>query len=271
MSCTHPTHPLHKLSQASDHPSLTRRSFVGLAAMATASAFLAPNSRAAGRRVVVWSEGTAQDDKVYPKDINTAIADGLRQKLSGWTIETATLSDPEQGCSTESLANCDVLIWWGHKKHDQVKDEYVARIVKRVKEGGMGFIAVHSSHFAKPNKRLMGTACSWGAYENDGCTCKVIIKNPDHPIVKGVKEFTLPAIERYSEPYRVPTPESVPLDGMYVYPNGKEEPTRLGLCWTVGKGRMFYFAPGHETYRDFYLEPVQQIMANAVTWAAPKA
>jgi trehalose utilization protein len=117
----------------------------------------------------------------------------------------------------------------------------------------------------------MGTACSWAAYENDGCKCKVLIKDPNHPIVQGVKEFTLPAIERYSEPYRVPTPESVPLEGIYIYPDGKEEPTRLGLCWTIGKGRMFYFAPGHETYRDFYMDEVKQILANAVVWAASRA
>ncbi len=29
-------------------------------------------------------------------------------------------------------------------------------------------------------------------------------------------------------------------------------------------------APGHETYRDFYMDPVQRIFANAVEWAAPK-
>jgi trehalose utilization protein len=250
---------------------MNRRSFVGMAAVAAASSLLVPKSSAATqRRVVVWSEGTAPDDKAYPKDINTAIADGLRKKLDGWVIETASLNDPEQGCSEASLPKCDVLIWWGHKKHGDVKDEYVARIVKRVKEEGMGFIGVHSAHFAKPNRRLMGTECSWAAYENDGCKCKVVIKDKTHPIVHGVNEFTLPQIERYSEPYKVPTPESVPLDGVYVYPDGKEEPTRLGLCWTIGRGRMFYFVPGHETYHDFYIDEVQQIMANAVNWAASR-
>jgi trehalose utilization protein len=255
--------PLHK-----PNLNLNRRSFLTLTGTVAAATLLAPAARAATRRVVVWSEGTAPDDKVYLHDINTAIADGLKKKLQGWKIETATLSDPDQGCSEESLSQCDVLIWWGHKKHDDVKDEHVARIVRRVKEGGMGFIGVHSAHFSKPNKRLMGTACSWAAYENDGCKCKVIIKDPTHPIVKGVSEFTLPEIERYSEPYKVPASESVPLSGVYIYPDGKEELTRLGLCWTIEKGRMFYFVPGHETYHDFYLEPVQQIMANAVKWAA---
>jgi trehalose utilization protein len=248
---------------------MNRRSFCTIAATTAAGVLAAPALGAAGqRRVVVWSEGTAQDAKAYPHDINTAIAEGLRKKLQGWVIETATLNDPEQGCGEASLSRCNVLIWWGHKRHDEVKDENVARIVRRVKEEGMGFIGVHSAHFSKPNKALLGTPCSWAAYENDGCQCKVIIRNPKHPIVRGVKEFTLPEIERYSEPYQVPPPDSVPLEGVYVYPNGKEEPTRLGLCWNVGQGRMFYFVPGHETYHDFYLEPVQQIMANAVRWAA---
>jgi trehalose utilization protein len=251
--------------------SLTRRAWLSRSLAAAIAASLPAKLLAAEkRRVIVWSEGTAPEDEVYPEDINTAIANGLKRHLQGWDIETANLKSPEQGCSEESLARCDVLIWWGHKRHGDVKNEYVDRIVRRVKEEGMGFISVHSSHFAKPNKRLMGTPCSWAAYKNDGCTCKVIVTDPSHPIVKDVEDFTLPQIERYSEPYAVPTPEAVPLAGTYVYPDGKEEPTRLGLCWTIGKGRMFYFAPGHETYRDFYMDPVQRIFANAVEWAAPK-
>jgi trehalose utilization protein len=116
----------------------------------------------------------------------------------------------------------------------------------------------------------MGTACSWGAYVNDGCKLKVVVKQPPHTIARGLKDFTLPQVERYSEPYAVPPPEAVPFEGVYLYPDGKEEPARVGLCWTMGKGRVFYFAPGHETYRDFYFPEVQRIFANAVEWAAPQ-
>jgi trehalose utilization protein len=254
--------------------SLSRRDAIKWGAAAFAAAALGPlpaHGAATKPRVVVWSEGTAPDDKVYPQDINTAIAAGLKKLLAGWTVETATLADPDQGASEGSLQSCDVLIWWGHKRHDDVKDAVVDRIMKRVKEGGMGFIPIHSSHYAKANRRLMGTECSWGAYENDGCKLKVIVAEPNNPIARGVKDFTLPQVERYSEPYAVPTPESVPFRGTYLYPNGKEEPARVGLCWTIGKGRVFYFAPGHETYRDFYMDEVQRILANAVEWAGRKA
>lgn len=239
--------------------------------MMDADLFAAP----AKRKVVVWSEGTANKDsgskEMYPHDINTTIAEGLSPlQAKGWEIVKASLDDPEQGISDELLNSTDVLIWWGHKKHGDVKDALVDRIEKRVKQGGMGFIATHSSHFAKPYKRLMGTACSWREYKADGTSVEIIVKDPSHPICKGVENFTLPKIERYGEPFAVPTPEAVPLDGIYTKPDGTTAPGRMGLCWTVGKGKVFYFTPGHETYNDYYLPPVRQILINAVQWAAPE-
>lgn len=247
------------------------------------------------KRVVVWSEGTAQLDKVYPNDVNTTIAEGLKPlEAEGWEIIIASLNDPDQGLSEERLNATDVLIWWGHKKHGEVKNELVEKITRRVRDGGMGFIAVHSAHFAKPYQKLMSlldvqqefkyqgmtgktpeelrkmrTICSWREYKADGTSAKIIVKEPSHPIAKGVKDFALPAIERYGEPYAVPAPEAVVLDGVYTKPDGATEPGRMGLCWTVGKGKVFYFTPGHETYRDFYMPEVKQIFMNTVQWAAP--
>src|SRR5436309_8515594 len=112
---------------------LSRRNAIKWAAAATAGAltdldlFAGPGAR----KVVVWSEGTANVDpaskKVYPDDINTAIAEGLTPlKAEDWDIAKASLNDPDQGISDDLLKNTAVLIWWGHKKHSKVKDELVA-------------------------------------------------------------------------------------------------------------------------------------------------
>ena len=84
-------------------------------------------------------------------------------------------------------------------------------------------------------------------------------------------DFDLPKIERYGEPFRVPPPETVVFECLYAKPNGEKEPGRMGLCWTVGKGRVFYFSPGHETYDDFYRPEVRQILCSAVLRAARAA
>jgi len=248
---------------------LSRRTILAAGAMAAGEALLGRAARAGQpqRRVLVWSEGTAPRE-VYPKDINVAVAEGL-QPLNGWEVVTASISDPDQGVSDDSLGKADVLIWWGHVRHRDVQDARVDRIVSRVKQDGMGFIALHSSHFSKALRKLLGTRCGFSEYVVDGSSVRVIVRDKTHPIVQGVADFTLDKTERYSEPFQVPEPESVVLDGVYSRPDGTTENSRQGLVWTVGKGRVFYFQPGHETYPHFFDDNVRRILRNAVQWMAP--
>ena len=58
----------------------------------------------------------------------------------------------------EVLNSTDVLIWWGHMAHDRVSDEISQKVAQRVLNG-MGMIVLHSGHFSKPFKALMGTSC----------------------------------------------------------------------------------------------------------------
>ena len=257
---------------------MNRRTLLGLGVVAAGGLVLGKTAASAGaakagggaRTVVVWSEGTAPAN-VYPKDINSAIAEGLKKSLTGWDVVVANLSDADQGLPDGLLAKCDVLIWWGHKKHKDVDDKLVERIVARVKDGGMGFIALHSSHFAKPNKALMGSPCTWGAYKGDSTTCTVKVKEASHPIAAGLPaEFTFDHAERYSDPYAVPEPKAVPFGGFHTVKDGSKDEARMGLCWEVGKGKFFYFQAGHETSPVYFDENIRKIMANAVKWAAPK-
>ena len=241
---------------------------ISVAAMILSMAMAQVEKSKTRRCVVVWSEGTAPKN-VYPNDICGAIAEGLKE-LKDWDVVEAHLSDPCQGLPDDLLSRTDVLIWWGHIRHPQVKDELVDKIVRRVKEDGMGYIALHSSHFAKPNKMLMGSPCSWGAYLGDSNTLTITVKDANHPIAKGVKEFTIAHSERYSEPYAVPAPAAVVFEGTYTLKNGGTDTSRQGITWDVGKGKVFYFQPGHETNPVFFDPNIRRIMSNAVEWAAPK-
>lgn len=243
----------------------------GQAPAAAAKPASRPATAEAKRCVVVWSEGTAPKN-VYPKDINAAIAEGLKEckELKDWEVVAAGLGDADQGLPEGLLKRCDVLIWWGHIRHGQVNDELVKKIVARVKDDGMGFISLHSSHFAKPNKALMGTPCSWAAYRGDSVTLKITVKDPKHPIAKGVKEFTIAHHERYGDPYAVPKPDAVVFEGLATLKDGKTDNSQVGLTWQIGKGRFFYFQAGHETDPVFLDKGIRRIMLNAVLWAAPQ-
>ena len=271
---------------------LSRRSFLAASSVG-AGALLLPGPMARGAEagkakpcVVCWSEGTAPKN-VYPKDINTAVAEGLRESLPGWEVVVAGIGQPDQGLPDALLNRCDVLVWWGHKRHSNVANALTDKIVKRVKEDGMGFVSLHSAHFAKPNIKLMsqmktdpellkkvrprGRVAAWGTYRGDSIDLTITVKKPDHPIAKGLPaKFTFKHSERYSDPYAVPKPEAVVFVGDATLKDGKIDTSQQGFCWTIGNGRMFYFQPGHETNPVFLDKNVRKIMANAVTWAGPR-
>ena len=264
--------------------SLTRRRFLSRTAAAVAAVVASPAVQAADEKkvVVVWSEATAPKN-VYPDDINGAVVEGLKKDLPDWDVVKAGIDDPSQGLSDELLNRCDVLVWWGHKRHGQVKDDLVDKIVKRVKEDGMGFIALHSAHFAKPNIKLMeqmpteaallkkvrpaNRVAAWGAYVGDSLKLTVTVTDPSHPIAAGVSEFTVDHHERYSDPYAVPQGKII-FEGSATLKKGGVDKSKQGFVWQIGKGKMFYFQPGHETNPIFMDANVRKIMANAVKWAA---
>lgn len=221
-------------------------------------------------RVTVWNEfiHERKNEKVrtvYPDGIHQAIAEGLRELDSGVEVATATLDQPDHGLSAERLDATDVLIWWGHMAHDKVADEIVERAHKRVLEG-MGLIVLHSGHYSKLFKRLMGTTCSLCWREADERE-RLWVCNPSHPIAQGIDRFfELPAEEMYGEPFGVPAPE----EQVFISWFEGGEVFRSGNCYTRGAGRVFYFRPGHETYPTYYDKNVRRVIANAVRWAAPR-
>lgn len=220
-------------------------------------------------RVTVWNEyrhekTNAEVAKIYPDGIHGAIARHLRTE--GMTVQTATLDEPEHGLTEKVLGQTDVLIWWGHMAHGEVEDEIVAKVHQRVLDG-MGLIVLHSGHFAKIFKMLMGTTCNL-KWREIGERERIWIVEPGHPIAEGLEEyFEIPHAEMYGERFDVPAPDTL----VFISWFQGGEVFRSGCCYHRGKGKMFYFAPGHETYPIYHQLEVLQVIANAARWAAPVA
>lgn len=217
-------------------------------------------------RALVWGENIHEREsavvaKIYPNGMHNAIADGLNT-VDGISTNTAVLQDPEHGLTVERLANTDVLLWWGHAAHGAVDDAIVDRVADAV-YAGMGLIVLHSGHFSKIFRKLMGTPCAL-TWREAGERERLWVTAPQHPIVRGVPgHFTLETEEMYGEPFGIPEPLETVLIGWF---QGGEV-FRSGVTYRRGAGNVFYFQPGHETYPTYFNSNIRQILANAVKWA----
>ena len=218
-------------------------------------------------RVTVWNEFVKEQThevamKIYPNGIHNVIADFL--KCDDIEVRTAIFHDEECGLTEDVLNETDVLIWWGHMKHDLVPDEVALRVKDHVLRG-MGFIVLHSGHHSKPFKFLLGTSCNL-SWRVDNDLERIWTVNPAHPIAQGVGPyFELEREEVYCEPFGIPTPDEVVFLGWF---EGGEV-FRSGCTFYRENGKIFYFQPGHETFNSFYDENVKTIIRNAVHWATP--
>jgi type 1 glutamine amidotransferase len=97
-------------------------------------------------------------------------------------------------------------------------------------------------------------------------TFKVKIKNPDHPIAKGVKDFVVTDEQHYMEYDKDPKfifAETVNEEGLTYRSMGAAAPG--GWAFDYGKGRVAYLSPGHllsVLWNPEYIKMQQ----NAVRW-----
>ena len=219
-------------------------------------------------KVTIWNEFRHEKSneavmKLYPDGMHAVIAKFLTE-AGGIDTCTATLDEPEHGLTEEVLNNTDVLIWWGHVAHGEVADEIVTRVQQRVL-AGMGLIVLHSGHFSKIFKRMLGTNCSllWREIAEKERLWNL---EPGHPITEGIGDYIeLPNAEMYGERFDIPTPDKL----IFVSWFEGGEVFRSGCCYHRGKGSIFYFRPGHESYPIYHHQGVLKVIANACRWAAP--
>ena len=137
------------------------------------------------------------------------------------------------------LAETDVLIWWGHAAHGEVSDAVVDMVCDAV-WAGMGAIFLHSAHFSKPFKRLMGAPCNL-TWREAGERERLWVTSRNHPIAAGLPDhFELENEEMYGEPFGVPEPlgdglcQLVP--GRRGVPVGPDLQARRGECVLLPPG-----------------------------------
>ena len=268
-------------------------------------------------RVLVWDEQQPQQKVAYgDKFLGETIAAHL-EKEPGLTVKTARLDDADQGLSDATLDGTDVLVFWCHRRVKDQDDKRMEAVVKRVLEGKLSLIALHSAHWAKPFVRLMQERakadalkqvpeaerasakweftndqpfykgvkadapltpslthegnvwkltlpqCVFPSYRADGAPGHLSTLLPQHPIAAGLPaQWDIPQTEMYGEPFHVPTPDEIVFEEKW----DKGEHFRSGCVWQVGKGRVFYFRPGHETYPVFKQAEPLRVVENAVRW-----
>jgi trehalose utilization protein len=272
-------------------------------------------------RVLMWDEQQPQQKDAYgDRFLGETIGEHLA-KQGGVTVTHANLASPSQGLSDEELDRTDVLVFWCHRRIKEQDDARAEAVVKRVTDGKLSLLALHSAHWAKPFVRLMqerakadaisqipeaerGAAkieylndapiyrgvkmdapltpavvregatwkltlpqCVFPSWRADGAPSHVTTLLPSHPIAAGLPvQWDISQTEMYGEPFHVPPPDEVVFEEKW----DKGEHFRSGCVWRIGKGRVFYFRPGHETFPVFKQPEPLRVVENAVRWLGAK-
>ncbi len=273
-------------------------------------------------RVVVWDERQPKQRPTYANFLGNHIADNLGEQ-ERFSVRSVGMDDPQQGLPDELLDDCDVLIWWGHRRQGEISVETSHRIVERIKAGKLSLIVLHSAHWSTPfvvamqerakqdalaklsaverakakvewvgkfqrrapardadltpsvsyEKREDGNTlvrivrpnCCFPEYKAHGKPSKFKTLLPNHPIANGIpEEFTLAQTEMYDEPFHVPAPDAVIFEERWE----AGQRFRSGAVWSLGRGKVFYFRPGHENFNVFHQPEPLKIITNAARWLA---
>ena len=222
-------------------------------------------------KITVWNEFAHEKidpavKAIYPDGIHTVIASFLRD--AGYEVRTATLDDPECGLTDEVLDDTDVLFWWGHMRHGDVPDSVVNRVYKHV-IGGMGMVVLHSGHASKIFQKLMGTPSGELKWRESGDKEILWVVEQGHPITRGIGEkIILEHEETYGEHFLIPQPDELVFISWFT----GGEVFRSGCVYKRGRGKIFYFRPGHESVPTYHNPDVQKVLINAAAYVyTPKA
>lgn len=209
------------------------------------------------------SMDSEEGKKAYPEGLGACLKNLMEE--TGGSVSLVRMDENGAGALTDEIINgTDVMVWWGHWYHQKVSDEIVNKVADRALRG-MGMIFLHSAHDSKMIKKLLGTSCSL-KWREDGELERLWCVNMAHPIARGLGEYIdIPQEEMYGEPFDIPAPDELIYIGWF---RGGEV-FRGGCVFNRGRGKIFYFNPGHETYPTYKLPQVRQLLKQACASVAP--
>jgi trehalose utilization protein len=106
--------------------------------------------------------------------------------------------------------------------------------------------------------------CVFPAWRADGAPSHVTTLLPDNPLARGLPAtWDVAQTEMYGGPFHVPKPDAAVFSERW---DKGETFAYSGATWQVGKGRVVYFRPGHETFPVFKQAEPLLVVENAVRW-----
>jgi trehalose utilization protein len=214
--------------------------------------------------VLIWW-GHQKHGEVTPEHVKAIVERLKAGKLSLISLHSAHWSKPFIAAMNERAIE-DALKTVPKSERSKIK------VVQVPAPGGMpkrdGPLTPSSRRFTGPDGvdtlEVTLPACVFPVVANQGTPSHVKTLLPKNPIAKGIPAtFDIPKTEIYGGAFHVPKPDAVVFEEHW--DNG--ETFTSGCEWQVGKGRVFYFRPGHETYPIYNQEVPLQIIVNAVRWA----
>ena len=216
--------------------------------------------------VLIWW-GHVRQDRISERKAQQIVARVKTGKLSLLPLHSAHWSMPFM-VAMEERAKEDAL---GKLPEDQRSKTRVVFVDSRIRRAPKRDTPLTPS--SEIRKQDDGTFlllmkrpnCCFPAYRPDGKPSTLHTLKVDHPIARGLPEkFIVPHTEMYDEPFHVPPPDEVVFEERWEL----GERFRSGAVWRIGKGKLFYFRPGHETFNVYFQPETLQVLENAVRWMA---
>jgi type 1 glutamine amidotransferase len=214
--------------------------------------------------LIVWGGWNGHQPKEVAEVFRGLLA------AEGFNVEVSDTLDAFK--DEAKLMNLDLIvpIW----TMGEITAEQVNPVLKAVRDGGVGIAGCHGGMcdaFRKNCDWQFMTGGQWVAHPGgDNVKYKIHIKDPDHPVTKGMKDFDVASEQYYMHvdpAIRVLATTTYPtagVDGPH-NPNGFVEVPQV---WTkyYGKGRVFYNALGHHA-DIFDIPQAKELMRRGFKWA----